>query len=105
MAELEASAGALAKLIEEREDDEPHSASTAMTDLFASARAGKARTAAGTRRRDHRPRPQARDERGRFCQHRLDGGAREPAPRPGPTHDEWLGDLLGIRRADVGASF
>jgi hypothetical protein len=103
--ELEASAVTLAMLIEERKDEEPRSASTATTDLFASARAGKAERQQALVDAITGRASQARDERGRFVSTSFDGGARTPAPRPGPTHDEWLADVLRNRRADVGASF
>jgi hypothetical protein len=35
----------------------------------------------------------------------FDGGARQSLPPPPPTHDQWLGELLRTRRADVGAHF
>jgi hypothetical protein len=35
----------------------------------------------------------------------FDGGAREPAPKPGPTHDQWLAAVLRHRHVDVGVRF
>jgi hypothetical protein len=35
----------------------------------------------------------------------FDGGARQAPPLPGPSHDQWLGEVLRNRYADVRASF
>jgi hypothetical protein len=103
--ELEASAVKLAKLIEEREDEEPPAVSTATSDLFAGARARKAERQQALVNAITGRAAQSRDERGRFVSTGFDGGARQSVPTPGPTHDEWLADVLRHRRADVAAHF
>jgi hypothetical protein len=51
--------------------------------------------------------PQTREEQGRFADKPADfsRGARRSVPPPPQTHESWLADALGDRRADVGADF
>jgi hypothetical protein len=101
VAEVEASASALAKLLAGRVEEEATIAQTA--DPITRSIEAKSRKHDGLLRALHGQPAQARDERGRFAG--FDGGVREPAPTPGPSHDEWLGGVLRDRRADVGANF
>jgi hypothetical protein len=98
LAELEASAVALARMIEERR--EPESASA--TDFFAGAARAKAerKQAVLDAVTGRAPRPQPRDERGRYTG--FDGGARQTVAPRRQSHEEWLADVLRHRRADVG---
>jgi hypothetical protein len=100
LAELEASAAALAKLLGER-DREP---AAGAPDLFTAAAVAKAERqrallAALTGRA-----PQPRDVRGRWTG--FDGGARQPlATKPPEDHGAWLVRLIRTRAADAGAAF
>jgi hypothetical protein len=98
--ELETSAAALKRLIDARREQE-HAPTT---DIFTAARIA-------TSERKHRlgllfsGREQPRDAAGRYTSPATDfsGGARQPPPRRPQTHEQWLSDALGDRRADVGA--
>lgn len=96
--EIEASASAFAKLLEERREP--------ATNLLTAASIAKAErqrvfVASLTGRTPH----QRRDERGRFASGGFDGGARPAVPLPPESHGEMLVRLLRSREADRGAAF
>jgi hypothetical protein len=91
----------LTKLLADRAERE--ATVSQASDPIARSLEAKSRKHDGLLRALHGQPAQARDERGRFAG--FDGGVREPAPTPGPSHDEWLGGVLRDRRADVGANF
>jgi hypothetical protein len=102
--ELDASAAKLARLIAERHEQETAAAATPgpFTNMAAERARRKAELAAIFTGRPVQP----RDEQGRYARagefHR---GARESAPRPAQSHDQWLTDVLRQRRADAGGRF
>jgi hypothetical protein len=106
LGELEASADKLATLIGDRREQESAITPGPFSDM-AAARAERKRALALIFSGRAPQRPQQRDQRGRFAATAADfsAGARQSVPRPPPTHDEWLVDVLRRRRADVGACF
>jgi hypothetical protein len=104
LAELEASADQLARLVGERGRGE---APAPPADPIVAALADK------QRRKQAladliigRSRTQPRDERGRFAPPgSLDGGARKALPARPPSHDEWVAEVIRRRLADRGAAF
>jgi hypothetical protein len=97
VAELEASAVALAKLLGER--GEPDAAADVPADLFAGAAARKAQRQQAIRGALTGRQP--RDERGRFGAGSFDGGAREPAPArrsPEAEHGQLIGQMAALSR-------
>lgn len=99
--ELEASASKLAKLIGERESEEPPVARG--FDLFASARAAKVDRQQKLAALFCGRLEQARDERGRFVSSGFDGGAQQQPVRPEPeTHDQTLTRLFHTGEANAG---
>jgi hypothetical protein len=98
LAELEASAAALVKLLGQRHEEEP--AAEAPNPFAGAAIAKDARQRALLGALTGRS-PQRRDERGRYTS--FDGGARQPISRPPESHDAWLIRLLRTRAADAGA--
>jgi hypothetical protein len=104
--ELEAQAGALARVVgaaDARREPEP---AAAPGDPLADALAGKEQRQRELAALFTRRAPQPRDETGRYAgRGSFDGGARPSLPLPPPTHGEWLGQVLRTRSADRGASF
>jgi hypothetical protein len=108
LAEIEAEAGKLARLIDASgEPPAQESSADAGPDLFgrmAESKASRKQALAALFAGGSQP----RDEAGRFATRTtasFDGGARQaPPPRP-PTHDELLGAILRERLADRGVSF
>jgi hypothetical protein len=101
--ELDASASVLARLIGRRHEQETTvTTPSPFADVIA---ATQRRKMAITALFAGRPLP-PRDERGRWRPAAdFHAGARRPAPRPAPSHDTWLADLLRSRRADAGGRF
>jgi hypothetical protein len=103
IAEVEASADALAALVGQRERSGEHDQPEG---FFSRAAADKlSRREAFLSALVGQPQPQAqqRDERGRFSGG-FDGGARQSPPPPTPTHDQTLAQLFRSKAADVGRS-
>jgi hypothetical protein len=99
LAEVEASAAALSKLLGEQR--EARREQTLPPDFFTGAAAAKAARKQALLEAITGRAPQPRDERGRYTG--FDGGARrQTAPVRQQTHDEWLVDVLHHGRADVG---
>jgi hypothetical protein len=106
LAEMEASATALAKLVgppEQVPDGRDLVQIDPVAGLLSAGSSVKAQSARLLQAMHGRP-VQPRDTQGRF-RHRLDGGARRtPPPRP-ETHAQTLGRLLRSGSADRGAFF
>jgi hypothetical protein len=95
LAEIEASAGLLASLVASSGAEEQ---TAPLAALFTHGAARKAERQRALIQALHGRQPQARDELGRWARS-FDGGARRPPPSPGPTHEEWLAQLLLDARA------
>jgi hypothetical protein len=102
LAEVEASADALVKLIGQGDKPEP-AAATGAPDPFTGAAAAKAQRKRDLLNTVTGRTPQPRDERGRFSG--FDGGAQQPVPPPPEDHGAWLARVIRERRADAGALF
>jgi hypothetical protein len=95
--EIEESATAFAKLLEERREQE------AATSFFGAVADGKAaRQRALVNLVTGRAPQQPRDEHGRFTAGGFDGGARPGLPPAPESHDEMLLRILRSREADGG---
>jgi hypothetical protein len=99
--QIEESATAFEKLLEERREQE------SSTGFLAAAAAAKAeRQLALVNLLTGQAAPQQpRDERGRFAAGGFDGGARKTPPPPAESHDAMLIRVLRSREADRGAGF
>jgi hypothetical protein len=100
LAEVEASAAALSKLLGEQR--EARREQTLAPDFFTGAAAAKAERKQTLLEAITGRAPQPRDERGRFASSGFDGGARQTVAPRRQSHDQWLVDLLHHGRADVG---
>jgi hypothetical protein len=103
IAELEASAAALAQLVTRADPQEPDPLSAALQ----AGGADKARRQRELLQVLHGTAQQPRDERGRFAGG-FDGGARTPVPMKGPPeleHDAWIVDRVVDARAHRGTGW
>ena len=105
LAELEDSASQLAQVVHANDVAEDEHDAPPLADLFADRAGQKLRRQRALVMALHGPRPQPRDEAGRFAAAGFDGGARRSLPPPPQSHDAWLAELLVSRRADRGAHF
>jgi hypothetical protein len=96
--EIEESATAFEKLLEERREQE-----SATSFLASVAAANAARQGALVNLLTGRAPQRPRDERGRFAAGGFDGGARPGLARTPESHDEMLIRILRSREADHGA--
>ena len=106
LAEIEAEAGKLARLIGASDESRRQESEVAGPDLFggmAESKASRKQALAAL----FSGRAQPRDESGRYATKTasFDGGARQTPRPPPPTHSEWLGEILRTRAADRGISF